>query len=77
MVTGRKNWLIFGSQKGGEVAGRLFSLVMSCKLAGIAPDEYLEDVVGLVSTTKASDIATLTPWGWAAARYAASAAPAS
>lgn len=68
VVTGRKNWLIFGSPRGGEVAGRLFSLVMSCKLAGIAPDEYLEDVLGLVSTTKASEIAKLTPWGWAAAR---------
>lgn len=71
VVTGRKNWLIFGSARGGEVAGRLFSLVMSCKLAGVAPDEYLEDVLGLVSTTSASDVAALTPWGWAAARDAA------
>ena len=68
VVTGRKNWLIFGSPRGGEVAGRLYSLVMSCKFAGVAPDEYLEDVLSLISTTKASDIATLTPWGWAAAR---------
>lgn len=68
VVTGRKNWLIFGSPRGGEVAGRLYSLVMSCKFAGVAPDDYLEDVLSLISTTKASDIATLTPWGWAAAR---------
>ena len=66
IVTGRKNWLIFGSQRGGEVAGRLYSLVMSCKLAGIAPEAYLEDALSLVGTTPASRIAELTPWGWAA-----------
>ena len=73
IVTGRKNWLIFGSPRGGEVAGRLYSLVMSCKIAGVPPDEYLEDVLSLVSTMRASDIAALTPWGWAAARAAAAA----
>ena len=66
VVTGRKNWLIFGSQRGGEVAGRLYSLVMSCKLAEIDPMAYLEDALALISTVKASDIAHLTPWGWKA-----------
>ncbi len=70
VVTGRKNWLIFGSERGGQVAGRLYSLVMSCKLAGVAPDEYLEDALSLISSTPASEIAKLTPWGWQAQRAA-------
>lgn len=65
VVTGRKNWLIFGSQRGGEVAARLYSLVMSCKLTGVTPEAYLEDALSLVATTPASRIAELTPWGWA------------
>ncbi len=75
VVTGRKNWLVFGSQRGGEVAGRLYSLVMSSKLAGINVADYLEDVLSLISTTSASEIATLTPWGWKAAQPAASSDP--
>lgn len=70
VVTGRKNWLIFGSQRGGEVAGRLYSLVMSCKLIGIDPEAYLKDALSRVATTPASKIAELTPWGWAAKRAA-------
>ncbi len=62
VVTGRKNWLIFGSQRGGEVAGRLYSLVISCKLAGIDPMAYLEDALSLISTV--TDVSHLTPWGW-------------
>lgn len=73
-VTGRKNWLFFGSPRGGEVAGRLYSLVMSCKLAGVDPAAYLEDALSLVSTVRANDIALLTPWGWKAMRAAGSAA---
>ena len=70
IVTGRKNWLVFGSAKGGEVGARLFSLVLSCKQNGIDPEEYVTDVLGRISTTLQSQIATLTPWGWAAARAA-------
>ena len=35
VVTGRKNWLTFASERGGLVAGRLYSLLMSCKLAEV------------------------------------------
>jgi transposase len=68
LAVGRKNWLVFASDRGGEVACRLYSLVLSCKQAGVDPEAYIEDVLGRLSTTKASDIASLTPWAWAAAR---------
>lgn len=69
-MLGRKNWQIFASPKGGEVACRLYSLVLSAKLNGVDPREYIEDVLGRLSTTPHSRIAELTPWGWAAARRA-------
>lgn len=70
VVTGRKNWLTFASEKGGHVAARLYSLVVSCKLAGVNVETYLEDVLTAVATTPASRIDQLTPWGWAKAQGA-------
>lgn len=77
VVVGRANWLVFASPRGGEVACRLYSLVLSCKENGVDPQAYIEDALTRVSTTPASRIADLTPWGWAAARAAESRQPAS
>lgn len=64
VVTGRKNWLVFGSKRGGEVACRLYSLMLSCRQNGVDPEAYLADVLMAVATTPASEIASLTPWAW-------------
>lgn len=74
LAVGRKNWLVFASLRGGEIACRLYSLVLSCRQAGIDPQVYLEDALMRVSSTPASEIARLTPWGWAAERAAEKAA---
>jgi transposase len=68
LAVGRNNWLVFASERGGEVGCRLYSLVLSCREAGVDPQRYLEDVLTRVSTTKAREIASLTPWAWARAR---------
>ena len=70
VVVGRANWLVFASPRGGEVACRLYSLVLSCKENGVDPQAYIEDVLTRISTTPARRIRELTPWGWAAARAA-------
>ena len=75
VVLGRNNWLAFASPRGGEVASHLYSLVLSCKHAGADPEAYLEDVLLRVSTTPASEIASLTPWAWAKARQSEAGAP--
>ena len=68
LAVGRNNWLVFGNQRGGEVACRLYSLILSCKQCDADPEAYLEDVLMKVATTPASEIATLTPWAWHAAQ---------
>jgi transposase len=68
VAVGRKNWLVFASPRGGEVACRLYSLVLSCKQCGADPEAYLEDALMKVATTPASEVASLTPWAWQAAR---------
>ena len=72
LAMGRNNWLVFASPRGGEVACRLYSLVLSCRQSGVDPEAYLEDILAKVSTTPASQIASLTPWAWARERRRAS-----
>lgn len=66
VVTGRKNWLFFGSPDGARVGSHLFSLVATCKALEINPQAYLEDILQRVDHTPASRIAELTPWAWTA-----------
>ncbi len=70
IVTGRKAWSIFASPRGGEVACRLYSLVLSCIQCGANPEAYIKDVLMAVATTPMSEIASLTPWAWNEARVA-------
>ena len=62
---GRKNWLFAGSLEGAHRAALLYSLVQSCRLVGVAPFPYLRDVLLRVATHPQSQIARLTPKGWA------------
>lgn len=76
LALGRNNWLVFASPRGGEVACRLYSLVLSCRQSGVDPEAYLEDILAKVSTTPANEIASLTPWAWARERERATVTPA-
>ena len=61
VVTGRKNWLMLAGEKGGRVAARPYSLIISCKLANVNVERYLEDVLIAVATTPSSRVGELTP----------------
>ena len=65
LAVGRKNWLVFGSPRGGRVAANLYSLMLSCRAVSVNPEAYLADVLTKVATTPASEVAALTPWAWA------------
>ena len=68
IIVGRKNWMIFASERGGQVACRQYSLMLSCRQNGVNPEAYIADVLMAVATTPASEISKLTPWAWAEAR---------
>jgi transposase len=61
IAVGRKNWLHLGSDRGGQTAATLLSLVQSCKNLGNEPFAYLRDVLARVSTHPASRIDDLLP----------------
>lgn len=67
-VIGRKNWQMTSEDRGAKVMARLFSVMVSCKAAGIHPEAYLRDVLPRLATTPSSELASLTPWAWAEAQ---------
>ncbi len=64
LVIGRKNWLFAGSEGGAQNAAILYSLVVSCKLAGVDPFAYFRDVLMHIHTHPAERIAELIPREW-------------
>lgn len=62
LAVGRKNWLFFGNEIGGERAAVLYTLVRTCAAIGIDPREYLRDVLLRIGTE--SDVSKLTPHAW-------------
>jgi transposase len=59
---GRKNYLFFGSDAGGERAAAIYSLVESAKLNGIDPEAYLREVFERIADHPINRIEALLPW---------------
>jgi transposase len=64
LAIGRKNWLFVGSEDGGEAAAIVFSLLQSCRAAGVNPREYLEDVMSRLMSHSAQKLYELLPDQW-------------
>jgi len=45
----RKNCLFFGSDHGGEYKALLYSLIGTCKLNGVEPENYLHGVLDVIA----------------------------
>lgn len=67
-AVGKKNWLFIGHPKAGEKSAVIYSLLGSCRRAGVPPREYLMDVFARLPTMKASQISELLPSRWAEIR---------
>jgi hypothetical protein len=70
VAVGRKNFLFAGSERGGEAAAIMYSLIESCRIADVDRWEYLRDVLVRVATHPASEVADLLPSRWAELRAA-------
>ena len=60
--TGRRNYLFFGSDSGGERAAIIYSLVETCKLNHIDPQRYLHYVLERIADHPINRIDELLPW---------------
>jgi transposase len=58
---GRKNWLFFGSDRGGRTLATLASFTATCQLLKINPWTWLRDTLTRLPTTPADQLASLLP----------------
>ena len=68
VATGRKNWLFCGNEAGGRRAAVVYTLIESCKAAGVEPFAYLTDLLTRLPSVRDPDLRRFTPRVWAAAR---------
>ena len=61
---GRKAWLFCWTELGAKHVGIVQSLIVTCRLHGIDPYDYLVDVLQRVGQHPATDVAQLTPRLW-------------
>jgi hypothetical protein len=59
---GKKNFLFFGSDSGGERAAIAYALIETCKLNHIDPQRYLEYVLQRIAEHPINRIEELLPW---------------
>jgi transposase len=66
VALGRKNYLFAGSDRGGESAAAIYSLIGTAKLNGLNPESYLRNVLSRISDHPINRIDELLPWNLAA-----------
>ena len=74
VAIGRKNYLFFGSDSGGERAASFYSLIGTAKLNGLDPAFYLRTVLARIAEHPINRIADLLPWNLPATLQSAKAA---
>ena len=71
IALGRKSWLFAGSDRGGQRAAAMYSLIVSAKLNDIDPQAWLADVLARIAGHPASRLDELLPWNWRSQHAAA------
>ena len=61
---GRKAWLFCGSDRGGQRAAIIYSLIGTCRLNDVDPQAWLADVLARIADHPVSRLYELLPWNW-------------
>jgi transposase len=64
VARGRKAWLFVGSDRGGERAAMMYSLIGTARLNGVDPLVWLTDVLARIANLPQSRLHELLPWEW-------------
>ncbi len=64
IALGRRSWLFAGSDRGGERAAAIYTLIATAKLNGINPQAWLADVLARIADHPAARLSELLPWHW-------------
>jgi transposase len=68
IVVGRKNWIFYGSDAHAESAAAIFSIIASCRLHSIDPQQYLDEVLRILPYWPRDRYLELAPNNWIATR---------
>lgn len=68
VVVGRKNWMFYGSETHAEAAAAIFSIIASCRLHGLDPFQYLEEILRVLPYWPDDRYLELAPQFWRATR---------
>jgi transposase len=71
VAIGRKNYLFFGSDIGGETAAVLYTFTQTCQALSVEPWRYLRDVLERLPSHPTERLAELLPEEWARAQRGA------
>ena len=70
IAIGRKAWLFAGSDRGGERAAAIYSLIVTAKLNDVDPRAWLADTLRRIADHPAQRLNELLPWNYARERQA-------
>jgi transposase len=66
IALGRKSWLFAGSDRGGQRAACLYTLIVTAKMNNIDPQAWLADVLARIASISQTQLHELLPWNWRA-----------
>jgi transposase len=66
IALGRKSWLFCGSDRGGQRAAAMYSLIVTCKMNRVDPQAWLTDVLSRIASHPSHRLDELLPWNWKA-----------
>jgi hypothetical protein len=64
IALGRKSWLFAGSDRGGERAAVMYTLIQTAKLNGVDPQAWLADILARINDHNIQNLDQLLPWNW-------------
>jgi hypothetical protein len=70
IALGRKSWLFAGSDRGGDRAAVMYTLIVTAKMNNIDPQAWLADVLARIADHPARRLDELLPWNWKTAQAA-------
>ena len=71
IALGRRSWLFCGSDRGGQRAAVMYSLIVTAKMNDVDPQAWLADVLARIAGHPAQRLDDLLPWNWAASKTSA------
>lgn len=68
IALGRRSWLFAGSDRGGQRATKMYSLIVTARMNDVDPQAWLADVLARIAEHPIQRLDELLPWNWKPAR---------